>query len=41
MWFESIAEAERRAKRTLPPSVFQAIRAGNAPATEQGTPVGG
>jgi L-lactate dehydrogenase (cytochrome) len=28
MWFESIAEAERRAKRTLPPSVFKAIMAG-------------
>jgi heme/flavin dehydrogenase (mycofactocin system) len=26
-WFESIAEAERRAKRTLPASVFKAIRA--------------
>ena len=25
MWFESIAEAERRAKRFLPPSVFKAI----------------
>ena len=31
-WFESVAEAERRAKRTLPPSVFKAIRAG----TERG-----
>jgi heme/flavin dehydrogenase (mycofactocin system) len=31
-WFESIAEAERRAKRTLPASVFKAIRAG----TERG-----
>ena len=31
-WFESVAEAERRAKRTLPPSVFNAIRAG----TERG-----
>jgi L-lactate dehydrogenase (cytochrome) len=28
MWFESIAEAERRAKRILPPSVFKAIMAG-------------
>ena len=27
-WFESVAEAERRAKRTLPPSVFKAIMAG-------------
>lgn len=31
-WFESVAEAERRAKRTLPRSVFNAIRAG----TERG-----
>jgi heme/flavin dehydrogenase (mycofactocin system) len=31
-WFESVAEAERRAKRVLPPSVFNAIRAG----TERG-----
>ncbi len=31
-WFESVAEAERRAKRTLPASVFKAIRAG----TERG-----
>ena len=31
-WFESVAEAERRAKRTLPPSVFNAIKAG----TERG-----
>src|SRR3954466_3351986 len=31
-WFESIAEAERRARRTLPPSVFNAIQAG----TERG-----
>src|ERR1044072_4270203 len=31
-WFESVAEAERRAKKTLPPSVFDAIRAG----TERG-----
>ncbi|WP_028063507.1 pre-mycofactocin synthase MftD [Solirubrobacter soli] len=31
-WFESVAEAERRAKRILPPSVFNAIRAG----TERG-----
>src|SRR6201991_1807200 len=31
-WFESVAEAERRARRTLPPSVFKAIRAG----TERG-----
>jgi heme/flavin dehydrogenase (mycofactocin system) len=31
-WFESVAEAERRAKRILPPSVFAAIRAG----TERG-----
>ena len=28
MWFESIAEAERRAKKNLPPSVFKAIMAG-------------
>ncbi|WP_298208951.1 pre-mycofactocin synthase MftD [Ferrimicrobium sp.] len=27
-WFESVAEAERRARRVLPPSVFAAIRAG-------------
>ncbi|WP_276970567.1 pre-mycofactocin synthase MftD [Ferrimicrobium acidiphilum] len=27
-WFESVAEAERRAQRALPPSVFAAIRAG-------------
>src|SRR3954451_17528478 len=27
-WFESVAEAERRARRILPPSVFNAIRAG-------------
>src|SRR3954469_20288065 len=27
-WFESVAEAERRAKRILPPRVFKAIRAG-------------
>jgi heme/flavin dehydrogenase (mycofactocin system) len=27
-WFESVAEAERRAKRTLPASVYRAIRAG-------------
>ncbi|MHB1522210.1 MAG: pre-mycofactocin synthase MftD [Ferrimicrobium sp.] len=27
-WFESVAEAERRARRRLPSSVFQAIRAG-------------
>ncbi len=31
-WFETVAEAERRAKRTLPPSVFKAIQAG----TERG-----
>ena len=31
-WFESVAEAERRARRTLPASVFKAIRAG----TERG-----
>jgi pre-mycofactocin synthase len=31
-WFESVAEAERRARRTLPRSVFNAIRAG----TERG-----
>ena len=31
-WFESVAEAERRAKKTLPPSVFNAIKAG----TERG-----
>ena len=31
-WFESVAEAERRARRTLPPSVFNAIKAG----TERG-----
>jgi heme/flavin dehydrogenase (mycofactocin system) len=31
-WFESVAEAERRAKRVLPPSVFKAIMAG----TERG-----
>jgi isopentenyl diphosphate isomerase/L-lactate dehydrogenase-like FMN-dependent dehydrogenase len=31
-WFESVAEAERRAKRVLPASVFKAIRAG----TERG-----
>ena len=31
-WFESVAEAQRRAKRTLPPSVFKAIHAG----TERG-----
>jgi len=31
-WFESIAEAERRARKTLPPSVFNAIKAG----TERG-----
>ena len=31
-WFESVAEAERRAKRILPPSVFAAIKAG----TERG-----
>ena len=31
-WFESVAEAERRAKRTLPASVFKAIQAG----TERG-----
>ena len=31
-WFESVAEAERRAQRTLPASVFKAIRAG----TERG-----
>src|SRR5687768_299971 len=31
-WFESVAEAERRAKRTLPTSVFKAIQAG----TERG-----
>ena len=28
-WFESVAVAERRAKRILPPSVFNAIRAGS------------
>ena len=28
-WFESVAEAERRAKRRLPPSVFAALRAGS------------
>ena len=28
MWFESIAEAERRAERNLPRSVFKAIMAG-------------
>jgi len=28
-WFESVAEAERRARRALPPSVFEAIRAGS------------
>ena len=31
-WFESVAEAERRARRTLPRSVFKAIHAG----TERG-----
>src|SRR3954449_10642933 len=31
-WFESVAEAERRARRILPPSVFNAIKAG----TERG-----
>src|SRR4051812_36377605 len=31
-WFESVAEAERRARRVLPPSVFKAIQAG----TERG-----
>src|SRR3954468_8202741 len=31
-WFESVAEAERRAKKILPPSVFNAIKAG----TERG-----
>jgi len=31
-WFESVAEAERRARRVLPPSVFKAIMAG----TERG-----
>src|SRR3954466_2109417 len=31
-WFESVAEAERRARRTLPSSVFNAIQAG----TERG-----
>ncbi|HTU15801.1 MAG TPA: pre-mycofactocin synthase MftD [Solirubrobacterales bacterium] len=28
-WFESVAEAERRAKKSLPRSVFQALRAGS------------
>jgi heme/flavin dehydrogenase (mycofactocin system) len=28
-WFETVAEAERRARRRLPPSVYQALRAGS------------
>ena len=35
-WFESVAEAKRRAEKRLPPSVVSALRAGQeAGATQQ------